>query len=194
MRYAFCTLIFTIMLALAGAGLAKEELVRTDLGVKLFLKIITYDDNFANKVTDSIVVYTVYDRSVPDSYGKYLEVQEFFRSNPDLKVQNTSVVFRPVTVDAVDSIIVPPQDSTYRIALMTNLKSDRFEKLTSDCAAKGIRTFSFDPAHVLSWVAVGLRIENGQPKILVNLDISKREGSKYSAHLLKMCEIVEGKH
>lgn len=60
------------------------------------------------------------------------------------------------------------------------------------CAAKGVLSISGDASMVESGkVSIGLSVEDGKPKINVNMGELKAEGQELSADLLKIAKVVQ---
>jgi len=179
------------LIACAGIAVSGETAVEPAQSIPLFLKIITYDANFVPEKYDNIRVYTIYDSSIPLSYKQFLDAEEFFKGRPQLVVSGVHILHQPIPLDQVDSIFKQASDSEYRALLVTNIGQEKINRLSKKTQLFGVKSFSLCPDYVPQGLSIGVRPEEESKTILVNLRSSRLEGSNFSAHLLKICEIYK---
>jgi hypothetical protein len=165
--------------------------VQPSLGIQLFLKIITYDENFHENYK-GVRAYIIYSKAETDSYKQYVAVRDFFKKNSNLNVSGTAVELIPVEFKQVDSMMSNLNSEYYNVMIITDLDKDKAELIVDRKIEKDIRSFSFDPEFVSLGVAVSVKPESKKNSIFINLEAALIEGSQYGAHLLRMCEIYEG--
>lgn len=160
-------------------------------GIPLFLKIVTYDNSFHPGALSGVVVYLVYDKSVPHSYEQMLASHEFFRSNNKLRVSGLSIKVVDVTIDQLRQMQGFGDSGQYRLVLITDIeKSKSVSDVIAICQDQQIRSFTFEPEHVQVGVSVSIRPSAKKNRILINLPSAKAEGSTFGARFLSMCEIL----
>lgn len=170
---------------------ADHKLVDPAKGIPLFLKIIAYDNNFNADAIESINIYFVYDKELINSYQQLTLAKEYFRSNKKIKVADIDVVFKPVPYGKLNSSMNNLSDSSYNILIVTELEENQLNLIKKKSADSNIRSFSFNPEHVELGYSVSIKLRDKKTKIVINLGSSKREGSEFSAHLLKICDIYK---
>lgn len=185
----YCLLI--LLLAVGAMG-KYDATIDPDLGIPLFLKIVTYDENFDPEAFDAVNICIVYDRGRVHSYEQYRETEKFFKKNPDLKVNGIVVRHHAVTYDEITSALEAMDDSQYHLLLVTDIGDERIAPLSKEIQANHVRSFSLNPDYVAQGLSVGVKVQKKGQLIVVNLESSRLEGSRFSAHLLKLCEIVGG--
>lgn len=176
----------------AVAALGGGDIVNPSLGIPVFLKILTYDENFDAKTLETVDIYVVYDQKIVRSYEQLAETEEFFRKNRDLTVDGVKTQLHPVPFDQIDSILKKVSTTDYGMLIVTEIGEQRARVLAEKTRANGIRSFALDPAYIPLGLSITVRTERKSKPILVNLEASRQEGSRFGAHLLKMCEIYEG--
>lgn len=184
-------LMIFVMLQSGGMVSAGHGLVDPAQGIPLFLKIITYDDNFNSDSIGIVDIYFVYDEKQVESYLQLSLAEEYFRSNSGLKVAEIKVSFQPVAVGKLNSYLNKLSDTAYSVLIVTELEENQLNLIKEKTAGLKIRSFSFNPEHVKLGYSVSIRLRDKKIKIVVNLDAAHEEGSEFGAHLLKMCDIYK---
>jgi hypothetical protein len=181
-----------LLLAYVGVWGSHSAGIDPELGIPIFLKIITYDRNFDSENLDAITMGVVFDRSQVESYEQLRKIEKYLDDNSDLTVEGVAVTCQLIPTSAVDSVLEAVSDTQYNLFVFTSIKQGDIAALASQARANNVRTFSLDPSHIELGISVGVKVQEKGQLIMVNLDSSRREGSQFSAHLLKLCEIVEG--
>lgn len=181
-----------ILLIAVGAMGKRDAAIDPNLGIPLFLKIVTYDENFDPNKFEAVNIFIVYDRGRVHSYEQYRKTVKFFEDNSGLTVNGIAVRYHAVTYDEIASTLEATDDSQYHIVVVTDIGDDRIAPLSRKTQAHHVRSFALDPAYVPFGLSVGVKVQKKGQLIVVNLESSRQEGSKFSAHLLKLCEIVGG--
>jgi hypothetical protein len=181
-----------LLAVVAVAALGGGDIVDPSLGIPVFLKILTYDANFDAKKSETVDIYVVYDQKTARSYEQLAETEKFFRKNRGLTVDGVKTKLRAVPFDQLDSSLKDVSTADYSMLIVTEIGEERARVVAGKTRAKGIRSFALDPAYIPLGLSITVRTERKNKPILVNLEASRQEGSRFSAHLLKMCEIYEG--
>lgn len=82
--------------------------------------------------------------------------------------------------------------SDHNTMIFPSLGKNEVRNLVPNEQGLTIRTFAIDPALVPAGVAVSIRPQEKKKAILVNPAEAHKEGSRFGARLLKICEIYEG--
>jgi hypothetical protein len=181
------------ILLICSSGIVRGDDINVDpeISVPLFLKIITYDYNFNKEIFISVDVYSLYDKSIEESYEEFLSVDHYFQKHRDLTIDGLPVNFHPIEYDNLNSLFSLDTITTYNLVLITSIGENRIDHILNSLSGKRIRSFAFEPDYVPMGIAVSTKIKNSKPSIFINLKTSRNEGCNFSTHLLKMCEIYE---
>lgn len=190
MRSRVTSLLVSLLIPATGL-LAGERTVDPKLSVPLFLKIITYDTNFKPEQFKKVELHLLYDKSDAVSYNQLQQIEDYFRDHPNLKISEVEIGLHVVNHDEIDAALDQLSYQNYNVLIATNMANVAFDALASKLRQQSVRSFSLNPDHVTLGLAVSVRAGEKNNAILVNLDASRDEGSRFSAHLLKMCEIFK---
>lgn len=157
--------------------------------IPLFLKILTYDDNFRQDELRAINLIVVYDRDVVQSYREFSQINEYLKDHPNLVVSGVILTHVAMSLESFDTLSPPDDPDDYNILLVTSVGRDKIKHLSERTRKYKMRSFSLQPDYVQRGLAVGVDPQRKSKTILVNREAALQEGSKFSAHLLKMCEI-----
>jgi hypothetical protein len=182
-----------LLLAMGGMPSARagDGAPSPDQVIMLFLKVITYDQSFTFDATKTVTVYLPYERSSATSYEQYRETQKFFDKNKQLTVDGARVRLIAFPVEEIDSGLFRKEVSNYGILLVTNLSDNSMTRLLNNESGARLKSFSLDPNLIPMGIAVSVKAGEKKNAIVVNLGEAQREGSRFAAPLLKMCEIYE---
>ncbi|MEE9441760.1 MAG: YfiR/HmsC family protein [candidate division Zixibacteria bacterium] len=162
------------------------------LSLPLFLKIITCDFNFNSDKFENVHIRILYDKGNADAYEEYQIACDFMSRNSDLKIEGLDIIFEGVNFFSPDSILNGYDSQNYNVLIIAGNNENGLEELLDKLSESNIRTFSFNPELISNGIAVSVKAQEKKNSIIVNLDAAQSEGSKFGAHLLKMCSIYEG--
>lgn len=182
--------ILIVWVMVSGSAMAGDQVVDPKIGLPLFLKIITYDDNFRHDDLKAVRVHVVYDKRLAQSFAQFREIETYCREKTDVLVQGLPLELVPLPVTMLDSALKHISPEYYNLLLVTSVGDHSARELLRSTQERGLRSFALDPEYVALGLAVGVRPNKNKPSIVVNLESSRKEGSKFSAHLLKLCEIL----
>lgn len=184
--------IYIVVLTLLVGGLVQaEHSLEPRLALPLFLKIITYDENFEPSKTGVVKIHLLYNKSDGSSYEMMIKTKEFFKKNKGLTVDKVPIELHAIDYKQSDSFWIDIEEDNYNVVIVAGISDKAVRQLTSEIMRKNIRTFSYDPDLIPEGIAVGIKMKQEKPAIFVNLNVSRAEGSRFSAHLLKMCQIYD---
>ena len=184
-------LILTLIgIVIPGTAPANEkDAVSPELALPLFLKIITYDQNFSKDSVHAITVFLVYDEAVTLSYEQMKESRDFFFSKKSLSVGEVPVDFVFISSTALEDSLKKVKDHHYYVVVFTNIKQQELQEGISICKTNRIASFAFDPSLLDKGVSVGIIIFEGKARILIDIESALSEGTQYSAHLFKVSKL-----
>lgn len=186
------TSIALCLLFLFSGVVAGEDIdISPSKGIPLFLKIITYDENFNSANFELIKIFVLYDRRIGESYEQYLEVRQYFKDNPGVNVDGVPIKLQEVQVNSINDIASQISKSDYNLLVVTELKEDKVLSVAEFARSNGLHSYSLKASFVPLGIAIGIIAGKNSSSIQVNVQSSRLEGSKYSARLLKMCNIYE---
>jgi hypothetical protein len=141
-----------------------------------------------------------FDRSLSDREEIVLAIlyQSSFRTSAESKdrlieaVHTTGLKIRCITVSLDDPEQLPAelQSSKADVFYITEMRGISIPEVVRISRARHIKTITVVHGYVEGGVAIGLRVRNDKPDIIVNLNAAKAEGSDLTAQLLRFTTIV----
>jgi hypothetical protein len=160
--------IFTILLFLIGLttvnSFAQEMAVPVNLQAALFKKIFAFDKTIQSKGSTDVMILS--------TDGSADEIASAFSSVGI----NTKVVKGSQVPGGANIVYVMPGVSSPK----------------GQCAQKGVLSISGVGAYAEGGkVSIGLIVEGGKPKIVINIAQLKAEGQELSSDLLKIAKVIQ---
>ena len=171
----------------AGAG--EKDAVAPGLALPLFLKIITYDQQFSKDSINGISIYLVYDKSITKSYEQMKGSHDYHHSHKSLSVGQLPVNFYYISAAALEDSLKNEAADKYRMVVFTNIKQKDLKEAVTACKNNKAASFALDPSMLDDGVSVSIIIFDGKARILVDVESANSEGTQYSAHLLKVSKV-----
>lgn len=164
-------IIITIFLLFIGGSIYSQD-VPAKLQVRLVLKILSMDNNI-------------------DRFGGTIKIGvssdlflNAFKSASDMKVKGKSF-----TVAMMSS---PADIGKFNVIYVDENWSGNYGTAAQKAAASKTLMFAGEESGVKGNLgAVAFKVIDGKPKILVNIDNAKKQGSEFPANFLKMAVLVK---
>lgn len=185
-RRGFSAAVLTVLVILSVATpVARGETspIPADVQLLLFSKIWMFDRSVAEN--DHIVVAILYQSTLRSSAEAKDQLMGAVRSG-GLKIQ-----FVPVALDDVGNISNELEHVKANVFYVTEMRGIRISDVVRVSRVRHIKTITVVVGYVEAGVAIGLRVLNDKPSIVVNLNAAKAEGSDLTAQLLKVSTIID---
>jgi hypothetical protein len=175
--------VVVITLALTIPSLRGDSFpIPASVQLLLFSKIWKFDRSLSDR--DEIVLAILYQSSFrisAESKERLIEA-----------VHTTGMKIRciPVSLDNPDHVWAELQSSKADVFYITEMRGISISEVVRVSRAHHIKTITVVQGYVEGGVAIGLRVRNDKPDIVVNLSAAKAEGSDLTAQLLRFATIV----
>jgi YfiR/HmsC-like len=186
-RRSVCRVLFSLLVMLSTAIMpavyAETSPIPPRVQMLLFSKIWMFDRSVAEN--DQIVMAVLY--------------QSTFRASSDAKDQLIQAVSAeglkircvPVALDDVEHISNALEHVKADVFYVTEMRGINILDVVRVSRIRRIKTITVVTGYVEAGVAIGLRVRNDKPVIVVNLKAAKAEGSDLTAQLLKVATIID---
>jgi hypothetical protein len=144
----------------------------------------------------------MFDRSVHEGDQIVMAVlyQSTFRASEEAKDQLAEAVRAgglnircvPVALDEVGNVVNTLERVKADVFYVTEMRGVNILDVVRVSRARHIKTITVAAGYVEGGIAIGLRVRNDKPVIVVNLKAAKAEGSDLTAQLLQVSTIIEG--
>jgi len=157
---------------------------------KLYLKILTFDRAFKERVGDELVIGILTENVTRESRDTRDEMIEAISNGPK-DLEGIPIRWRAIDVmqdrDLAESLARESVDVLY----VTPIRVFSIGSIAGVCRKIGISTFTGVPAFVEGGIAVSFTIKGRSAEIIINLKSAKAEGSDFSSRLLHLATIVD---
>ena len=190
MKWHFKHLIFALIL-MFSVGLFAEQIdeVRMDLQVNLFLKILKYDRNIAERGKNGLKLGVLYNPASKKSTKAFKDFQENFNQIENRTVNGIQVFLIPIKgYEALSSSV---KSYGVNIVYIASGFDSQLDDILSFCRSNKILTLTGVPKYAEKGVAVGLGIKMKKPQIIINNPVAKELGANFSADILKLAKVIK---
>lgn len=157
----------------------------------LFLKILTFDRELADRAGADVVIGVVYQERVRESWLAKDEFLRVVESSPVKRVKDLSVRAVAISLDdpahLEDSLVRHEIDVIY----VSPLRAFDIQQITKIARARSVLTLTGVPDYVDAGIAIGIGLSGDLPEILVNLSAAKAEGADLHASLLRLATLTK---
>jgi len=160
--------------------------VPLDVQLPAFLKALSFDRNLTvsdGQLTIGVVFDPADERSL-SAKDRLLEIQ---RELTRLRVKGQRVHLVAVPYDSDASITA----AGVKVLLVAPLSASSLERLARLSASSDFLTLATDVAGVDRGLAMGMEMEGGRPRFVVNLGAAVEAGASFESSFLTLCRIVE---
>jgi hypothetical protein len=175
--------LFLTLFVMSATGARGETApIPADVQMLLFARIWMFDRSLATH--DEVVVAVLY--------------QSAFRASSDSKDQmilaaramTRKVRCVPIALDGTSRIEEDLRQVNADVFYVTEMRGVDITTIVRVSRARHIKTISVVMDYIAAGVAIGLRVRNDRPDIVVNLVAAKAEGSDLTAQLLRVATIL----
>lgn len=175
-----------------GWARAQEMPVPIEVQAALFSRIVQFDRNFEARSEDGLVVGILFQDEAPLS----VRVKEEF-SQALATVDLTDGEGRPprvVEFQAGGELGPDYEAAGVDFLYVAPLRGVDLKTIVADTRRLGILTCSGVPEFAREGLAVGLDLQEGRPRILINLNGAKAEHADFRSGFLKLAQIIGEDH
>ncbi len=170
--------------AVPNAAMAQASAIPANVQVQLFSKIWMFDRSIAEN--DLIVMAVLYQSTFHASEEGKDQLVEAVRAGR-FKIRCV-----PVALDDVGNVVKTLEHVKADVFYVTEMRGVSILDVVRVSRARHIKTITAVAGYVEGGVAIGLRVLDDKPVILVNLRAAKAEGSDLTAQLLRFSTVIDG--
>jgi hypothetical protein len=159
--------------------------VPLDVQLPAFLKALAFDRSRAEQ-SGEVVIAVVFDPSHDGSPETKDQLLHIHKELTRLRVKGHAVRLVPVPFDAVGSL-----DPSVHAVLVAPLSTAALETLARESARADLLTFAVDASGVDGGLVLGMEMQNGRPRFVLNRKAATAAGASFESGFLNLCRIVE---
>jgi hypothetical protein len=180
----FAGALAALLLAVTAGRAGAEERVPANLTLQLLLKVVSYDQAFADRGSSDFVIL------IPNSSGESAALSEAVtaaKAAPS-KIQNRNIKFVPVTWEGLPAAIAEQQASA--ILLINGATESEVSGALKAAADKKLYSLTLDPDFVEQGALVGVGAKDGKPQVVIQLNTARETGVNFPSAVLKIARTV----
>jgi hypothetical protein len=160
--------------------------VPLDVQLPAFLKALSFDRSLA--VPDGeLTIGVVFDPAHEGSESAKDRLIEIHRELTRIRVKGHAVHLVAVPFGPRASLAAAGAE----VLLVAPLPPSAVESLARQSEASDLLTFSTEPSYVDRGLAMGMEMDSGRPRFVVNLAAAASAGASFESSFLNLCRIVE---
>lgn len=172
---ASVVLLLVLLFVSPASGNDAREMPNLDLASRIFLKILLLDRELETKTLNRVVVGVIGSDDAHRAFaalrGQKLDQHQPFVLEEVVRYDSLENVSRRLTV-----LYVGPEADPEKVSAFTQRHDVLSVTTVNDFLRRGI--------------SVGLAIEDGKPRVVLNLINSDREGLRWNAKMLKISRVI----
>jgi len=168
---------------MSGSGALKTQYT-------LLLKMITYNKNFLNKVTDKVTIGIVFQ----NRYRLSADAKENLVNVIDdlgLKVENRVVEYILMDLSESSRLEYFVNNLSLDVLFVLPLRGTDINSIIAFSKKYKIMTFTSVPAYMNDGISTCVDMDGQNPVIIINRNSARSEGVEFSSQLLKVARIIE---
>jgi hypothetical protein len=178
-----------LLVVLARPVAAQEATLPVDLQMVLFSQVMRFDRNFADR-EDEVVLAVLYQSGFRESVETRSQVFEAFGGEGAFAGRPLRIIGIDVGDNDTKRSLLRMLPRGINLLYLAPVRSFDVSSVAEAANELGIPTITGVPDYVDQGLAIGVRREQGRPRILVNLESALATGSDLSSELLKLARIV----
>jgi hypothetical protein len=161
--------------------------VPLDVQLPAFLKALSYDRNLTASDDGALGIGVVFDRADSASVAEKDRLVAIHRELTRLRVKGREVRLVPIAYESEGTL----GEAGIKVLLVTPLSPARLGSVVREAASSDFLTLATDVSYVERGIAMGMEMDSGRPRFVVNLDAAVDGGASFEASFLNLCRIVE---
>ncbi len=182
-RCTSAALLLIASAAVTDAALGQSSAIPAGVQLLLFSKIWMFDRSIAeNGRIVMAVLYQSKFRASEEAKDQLLEA---------VRADGSKIQCIPVALDSAGSVATTLSHVKADVFYVTEMRGVNLLDVVGVSRARHIKTITVTDGYVEGGVAIGLRVRNDKPVIVVNLSAAKAEGSDLTAQLLRASIVID---
>lgn len=160
--------------------------VPLDVQLPAFLKALSFDRNLPSS-EGALGIGIVFDPSDLASANAKDRLLQIHRELTRLRVKGREVRLVPIAYESEGTL----GEAGIKVLILAPLSPARLGSVVREASSSDFLTLATDASYVERGVALGMEMEGGRPRFVVNLDAALSGGASFEASFLNLCRIVE---
>jgi hypothetical protein len=155
--------------------------------IALFVKVIAFDRQLQARASGAVTVAIAYQSGHRASNTAREEAEHALVTCEKIGTARVRVVAIDLDSETLSDVL---RRERVLILYVAPLQGTDVSEVAAAAQAARVTTLTGVSQYVLRGLAVGVRLQDEKPKLLINIDSAKREGADFSSELLKLAQVV----
>lgn len=170
-------------------ALSQTHQAALEIQFSRLMKTLVFERNLKSRTGDRLVLGILYKPSVPESEKSRNEIVRLVKSS-SRTIQGNLLTVVSVEFSQGADLGEACERMGVDVMFITPMRSIDLKSITEVSRKKKIVTLTGVPEYASSGVAVGVEMELGRPKLIINLPQAVAEGCDFDSRLLKMARVL----
>ncbi len=160
--------------------------VPLDVQLPAFLKALSFDRSLPAS-DGELAIGVIFEPGNEDSEKTRDRLLEIHKELTRLRVKGQRVELVPIPYDSRFSL----RSAGVKVLLVAPLAASSLDVLARESASADLLTLATDASYVDRGLAMGMEMDAGRPRFVVNLPAAVEAGASFESSFLTLCRIVE---
>ncbi len=176
------SLALLVVFALAPPAFAEVPL---DAGLRLMLKMLTYDSSFKARGSGEFLVLVPFDEATKISSREVVGAASRMSTT---NLRDRTLLYLAVPVEELDDSILRRKAAA--VLLPPGLGVDAARRALAVAQARAVYTLAYDEALVRSGAVLGVAEESSRLRVLINAEAAKKIGADFAPVVMRVARSV----
>ena len=184
------TLGLWVIFTLCSAGLVSHSQgVPSNLQAAIFFKVLSYDYNLSSKAGNSLTIGVITDKKTA---GQKSSLLSGFNKLNSQTIQGKAIQVVEISISDPSQLAGKVGSAKADILYLADGADEKTIRAVLAIASKDKRaTLGGSETLAERGFAIGLTVEGGKPKIVVNLPAAQKQGMKLSSKVLRLARVIK---
>lgn len=183
-------LLLALVIAWPAMAQEAEVLVPADLQAQILLNVLTFDRNLAERAGDELVFAVLIQRRYMPSADAGNGLLAALRGISGEVMPGMRLRVVRLELDTGDDLGRALASLRPSVLYVPPLRALSIEEIVATTRALKIRTLTGVAEYVTRGLAIGLRLRDDRPEIVINLQAAVAEGADLNSQLLKLARVI----
>ncbi len=181
--------LIAIAVSIAAGSTYSQAAIPAKLQAAIFMKVLSYDSNLKARSPSNVVIAIVTDAQTS---GRKSDIQSGFEAIAGKSIQGKTVKITAIDFKSGDQLNKDVKAAGANILYVSKGAAEATINAVIGLAnSNSVPVLCDAESLVRKGIAVGLTIESGKPKIVVNLKTAKQQGMKLSSKVLQLAKVIK---
>jgi hypothetical protein len=189
-KFYFSLSLLLIFFFINYKSYSQELSTSINVHLPIMLKSLEYDRNLKTNSSEKIKIGILYQENFRTSLNNKNQIFKFIKDNRINSILSTEVEFISINFNNFEQLIEIVSKESFKVVYITPLKTINIELLIKLLTENKILSMSGVSEYLKFKLPFTVDIIGDRPKIIIDLNNSRKAGADFKANLLKLAKII----